>query len=176
MYSNFIKRLNRANDKIIWVEKWICAILFCVLIFFLVAQVFCRFILKVPAPWTEELARYSFIAAMYLACGYTLHYGKHVDMNLLDSFLNKAKDPKKAFFIESKLTMLANLFFCGYFVSLYYPFLMKIRANGKMAVTVELPLWIVMASVLIGFILMFWHSLVMLLQPYEQDGKPAENS
>ena len=176
MYHNFINRLNKANGKIISVEKWICAVLFCVLIFFLVAQVFCRFVLKVPAPWTEELARYSFIAAMYLACGYTLHYGKHVDMNLLDSFLMKAKNPKKAFFIESKLTTLANMFFCGYFVSLYFPFLMKIKSNGKMAVTVELPLWIVMASVLVGFILMFWHSFVLLLQPYEHETGDSENS
>lgn len=174
MYRKFVEKLNRFNEGFLWVEKWICDIMFVFLIFCLVAQVFYRFVLKAPAPWTEELARYSFIFAMYLACGYTLHYGKHVDMNLLDTFLEKTKNPKMAFFIMEKVTHVASIVFCGYFISMYAPYLAKLRANGRTAVSVPLPMWIVQASVLIGFILMCWHSFVLLLQPYEGDDAAAE--
>lgn len=167
MYRKFVDKLNKFNEGFLKVEKWVCDIMFLFLIFCLIAQVFYRFILKAPAPWTEELARYSFIFAMYLACGYTLHYGKHVDMNLLDTFLDKTHNPPKAYFIVQKITMLANMAFCAYFISMYAPYLAKLRDNGRTAVSVPLPMWIVQMSVLIGFALMCWHSFVLLLQPYK---------
>lgn len=174
MYRKFVDKLNKLNEGFLKTEKIICDIMFLFLIFCLVAQVFYRFILKAPAPWTEELARYSFIFAMYIACGYTLHYGKHVDMNLLDTFLEKTRNPRKAFYIMKKVTNVANIAFCGYFISIYAPYLAKIRANGRTAVSVPLPMWIVQTSVLIGFALMCWHSFVLLLQPYEGAEATAE--
>jgi len=174
MYRKFVDKLNKFNVGFLKVEKWVCDIMFLFLISCLIAQVFYRFILKTPAPWTEELARYSFIFAMYLACGYTLCYGKHVDMNLLDTFLVKTKNPKKAFYIMSKVTNTANIVFCAYFISIYAPYLDKLRLNGRTAVSVDLPMWIVQSSVLIGFALMCWHSFVLLLQPYDGDAAAAE--
>lgn len=166
MYSTLIKKLNTFNEGLVKLEKWISFVLFSILIFMLIAQVIFRFILKLPAPWTEELARYSFIYMMWFSCGVTLHYGKHIDMNLLDSFLVKFKSPEKAFFVMSKVTMIANMFFCGYFISMYYPFLMKLAGNHKYAITVHVPMVVFQSSVLVGFILMFWHSFVLFLQPY----------
>lgn len=175
MYRNFVKKLNKFNDLFIEVEKWISWIIYAFLIFCLIYQVIARFIFKIPTAWSEEMARYSFVAVMYIACGFTLHYGKHVDMNLLDSYLNKTKNPKKTVFIMGKVTMVANLIFSSYFVSMYYPFLMKIKDNGKTTVALEIPMWIVMSTVLIGIILMAWHSLVILLQPCdEEEAKPSE--
>ena len=127
MYRNFVKKLNAFNEGFIKVEKLLCDVLFVFLIVCLVAQVFYRFVLKSPAGWTEEFARYSFIFVMYLACGYTLHYGKHVDMNLLDTFLDKTKNPKRAYYIMSKVTNIANIAFCAYFMYIFWPYLMKLK-------------------------------------------------
>lgn len=172
MYRKFVQKLNAFNKGVLMVERWICFILMAIFMFCLVAQVIARFILKVPAAWTEEMARYSFVACVFIACGFTLHHGKHVEMNLLDSYVQRLKNPSKGFFIIKKFTMAANMVFCGWFISLYFPFLMKIRRLGKTAVTVEiLPMWVVMSSVLIGMILMFWHSLVWFLQYYEESVK-----
>lgn len=169
MYRKFIKRLNQFNSVFIELEKWISFVIYAFLIFCLTAQVFMRFVLRAPAAWTEEWARYSFVVVMYIGCGFTLHYGKHVDMNLLDTFLNKAKNPKRAFFLMQKITMATNMLFCGIFASMYWPFLMKIKSNGKTAVTANVPMWLIMLSVLVGIVLMFWHSLVLFLQPYEEE-------
>ena len=95
-------------------------------------------------------------------------------MNLLDTFLEKTRNPRKAFYIMKKVTNVANIAFCGYFISIYAPYLAKIRANGRTAVSVPLPMWIVQTSVLIGFALMCWHSFVLLLQPYEGAEATAE--
>lgn len=169
MYRNFIKKLNRFNEGFIKVEKILCDILFLFLIFCLVAQVFYRFVLKSPAGWTEEFARYSFIFVMYLACGYTLHYGKHVDMNLLDTFIDKARNPKRVYYIMTKVTNVANIVFCCYFISMFWPYLMKLKKLGRTIVSAPIPIWAIQSAVLIGFALMCWHSFVKLLQPYEGD-------
>lgn len=169
MYRNFVKKLNRFNEGFIKLEKIICDILFVFLIFCLVAQVFYRFVLKSPAGWTEEFARYSFIFVMYLACGYTLHYGKHVDMNLLDTFIDKTKNPKRVYFFMTKVTNIANIIFCCYFISMFWPYLMKLKKLGRMIVSAPIPIWAIQSAVLIGFALMAWHSFVKLLQPYEGD-------
>ncbi len=174
MNKEFIKKLNRFNTVLIGIEKWISFILFSILIFMLIAQVVFRFILKTPAPWTEELARYSFIYMMWFSCGFTLHYGKHIDMNLLDSFLVKLKNPDKAFYLMSKVTMIANMVFCAYFISMYFPYLMKLASNHKYAITVPIPMTVFQSSVLVGFILMFWHSFVLLLQPYQAKDEKKE--
>lgn len=169
MYRNFIKKLNTVNKGFVEITKWIGIIIYAVLMFCLIAQVVFRFVLKIPAPWTEELARTTFIMVTYLGCGVTLYYGKHTDMSLIDSVLDKAKNPKKAHFIMKKITMASSLVFIAYFCSKYYPFLMKIKNNGKMLTTVPVPTWIVMSSVLIGLLLMGWECIVQLLQPYEGD-------
>ena len=166
MYKNLYCKVLRVNERIMWVEKWVAVILFAFLLFCLIAQVVARFILKVPAVWTEELARYSFIMTMWGSCGFTLYYGKHVEMNVIDTFLAKTKNPKRSFFIMEKITMVANMFFCGYFVSIYHPFLMKILKTGKMTTSIQVPMWIPMSAVEIGFVLMFIHALVIFLKPY----------
>lgn len=173
MYRKIYKKLIPVNETIIKIEMGVSFAVYAILIFSLIYQVFTRFVLKSPASWTEEVARYSFVVVMYLACGFTLHYGKHVEMNLIDEYLAKTKNPKRSFFIAQKVNMAANILFCSFFIYLYYPFLMKIRANGKTAVTVDIPVWVIMSAVLVGIILMMWHSLFLLLQPYEED-KPAE--
>lgn len=173
MYRKFTNGLNKVNSGIIAAEKWICFALFIVLLFCLIFQVIARFILHIPAVWTEEFARYSFIMLMWLACGTCLHYGKHVDMNILDSFLLKLKNPKKAFFVMEKVTMVTNLVFCCYFISIYHPYLMKIKKGGSVAVSAPIPMWIFMSAVEIGFILMAWHSFVILLNPPKEDLKAA---
>lgn len=167
MYRNFVNKLNRVNSGIVEASKWLGIAIYTVLMVCLIFQVIARFVLKIPAPWTEELARTTFVMVTYLGCGVTMHYGKHTDMSLFDTVLEKTKNPKKSFFIMKKVTMSASLIFIAYFCAQYYPFLMKIKNNGKMLATVPVPTWIVMSSVLIGLILMGWEALVQLLQPYE---------
>lgn len=157
-----------------WAEKWIAVFLFAFLLFCLTSQVVARFVLHVPAVWTEELARYTFIMAMWISCGFTLYYGKHVEMNVIDVFLEKTKNPERSFFIMEKITMVANMFFCGYFVSIYHPFLMKIVKTGKSMTSMKIPMWIPMTAVEIGFILMFIHALVILLKPYKTENQTAD--
>jgi len=171
MYRKCYEKLSKFNNGVMWLEKWLSIILFVILLFCLSAQVIARFILKIPAVWTEEMARYTFIMAMWVACGFTLHLNKHVNMDLLDTFLAKTKNPKKTFWIMEKVTMVANLLFTGYFISIYHPFLLKMAKVGKMMTTVKVPIWVAMSAVEIGFILMFWHSLVICLKPYDGDAK-----
>lgn len=168
MYRKFIAKLNLLNELLLKVEKWICFADLFILFICLIWQVITRFILKTPATWTEEFARYTFIFGVFVSCGFTLHHNKHVDMNLIDTVVQRAKNPKKAFFIYKKVTMVANIAFSLYFSYLYYPYLMHVKATGRVATSYPLPLWLVMASVLVGMVLMAWHSFVILLQPYDE--------
>ena len=90
-------------------------------------------------------------------------------MNLLDTFLDKTKNPKRAYYIMSKVTNIANIAFCAYFMYIFWPYLMKLKKLGRTIVSAPIPIWVIQCSVFIGFALMLWHSLVKLLQPYEGD-------
>lgn len=54
------------------------------------AQVFWRYVLNDPIPWSEELARYTFVWLVFLAAALAFRDGKHMSADLIQPLLSPA--------------------------------------------------------------------------------------
>jgi TRAP-type C4-dicarboxylate transport system permease small subunit len=75
------------------VENVIAVSLLCLAVVCGMLQVFSRYILANPMPWTEELARYAFIGTVFFGAVIAVRERQHVAMDLLlKSLPEKAKN------------------------------------------------------------------------------------
>lgn len=99
------KTLNMLNRT----EEVLSSILILGMVITIAAQVFCRYALQSSLDWSEELARYMFIWAVYFGASYALHKGKHLEITILRHYLPPT--------FQRMLILLAYacvLFFCLY--------------------------------------------------------------
>ena len=54
-----------------------------------ILQVIFRFVLKIPAAWTEETARYAFIWMSYIGSAYATKKSTHIRVDVLDNYVGK---------------------------------------------------------------------------------------
>lgn len=168
MSSPFIRGINRVDEVIYTVEKWLAAIGMASLVILVAIQVVCRYIFKIATPWTEELARYDFLWTTYLGCAMCFKKKKHVVIDLIDEVGKKQKDPKKFSYYVEKVTMIVSLGFLIFFLNKYVTgYFMRVAKMGRTSTSVGLPMVIPYASVIAGCGLMIWHALVILIQPYQ---------
>ncbi len=58
---------------VLWVVFFVCV----------VAQVFVRYVLQLPLPWTDEVARYTFIWSSFLSASVILGRGQHFSIDVV---------------------------------------------------------------------------------------------
>ena len=80
----------RLIDK--WFEESLITLFMAYFVFATVFQVIARFVLKIPAPWTEETAKYAFIWMTFIGSAVAVKNGSHVKVDILENALKgKAK-------------------------------------------------------------------------------------
>ncbi len=114
----------------------ICHILLAFFMTVLVAitfwQVLCRFVLKIPVSWTEEVVRMSFIWLIFIGSIVAIRDGAHLSLDILTSkFKGRAKHISNILIYLCMLAVCVVMFFGG----LEY----VIRSIGKTAVTMRIP-------------------------------------
>ncbi|EGU29783.1 TRAP transporter small permease [Vibrio scophthalmi] len=73
-------------------EEYLSVALFLALIVLCLLQILFRFVFNFSLSWTEELARYVFIALVYAASSLAVIKGAHVRVEIIDNFVSgKAK-------------------------------------------------------------------------------------
>ena len=84
------------NDFLYRIEKEVCWVAFLVMLILLVVQVACRYVLKMPLAWSEELARFVYVSVSFLGASIAIRESSHITINLLPSILRKfQKDEQK---------------------------------------------------------------------------------
>ena len=75
-----------------WFEEILISLFMGYFVFATVFQVIARFVLKFPAPWTEETAKYAFIWMTFIGSAVAVKNGSHVKVDILENALKgKAK-------------------------------------------------------------------------------------
>ncbi len=169
MSKPFIDGINRADKVVYTVEKCLAAIGMALLVILVAIQVVCRYVFKVPTPWTEELARYAFLWTTYLGCAMCFSKKKHVVIDLIDEAGKKTSNPAKFRFWLEKATMIVSIAFLAYFLFRFTTgYFVRIAKMGRTSTAVNLPMVIPYSSVIAGCALMIWHAIVILVQPYKE--------
>lgn len=167
MYRRFYGYLDKIDRGIQIFEKILICALLATLIFTIFIQVICRYIFKLSTPSMEEIAKFAFIWICYIAGAYALRNDGHVVINLIDSVTDKIPDGKKetVCYILSKVTDLIILAFLLVVIRQFGLYWLKTFHGTQKTAALMMPMWIPYGGLLIGVILMAWHSLFLLMSP-----------
>jgi TRAP-type C4-dicarboxylate transport system permease small subunit len=145
-------------------EEAICVIGFLFFVTVSVIQVFTRLIPWIPVfPWTEELARYSFVWVMFLGISWALRDAAHLRIDLLVSHLPKLGQKICGAF--NNLVILGFSLFVGSYALTVVA--KQIRIGQRLTAT-GLPMWIVTLCFLTSCILTSIRAVQRLIIDWRQ--------
>lgn len=95
-------------------------------------QVFNRYVLQSSLDWSEELARYLFIWAVYVGCSYATQMDRHLEVTILRTvFKGRFARPL------SILASLITVFFCAFATILGVKFVIFLAGTGQKTPALE---------------------------------------
>ena len=157
-----MKVLRFLNERL---EEVFLVILMIAATLLVAAQVVTRFILKVPLPWSEEIARYMFLWLTWVGASYATKERKHVRIDIIYEKL-----PVKGKKICTAISTVIWIVFLAVMVYLSVRLTASVASGGQIAVGSGIPMWIPYASIPVGMGLM----LFRLLQNTVHDLKHKE--
>lgn len=130
-------------------EDYSVTILYMLMIAVIFLQVFSRFVVKYSIPWSEELARYLMVWAVFIGAGIGAKEGAHVGIDaLVDVLPKKLKNYTQLFAYGISILFSVILIFLSIIM---IQFLMR---TGQTSPAMKLAMWIPYSSVFVGAILM----------------------
>ena len=117
-------------------------------------QVFCRYVLQHALEWPEEVARYSFICAVFIGAGVAAREGRHLEISVCRySFGPRVQ--RALTWISAVLTLL----FCA--LTVWWGILMAcfVADSGQVAASMPVPMYPFYLLVPLGFLCMFFGTL-----------------
>lgn len=111
----------------------------------MMAQVVMRYCFRQSMSWPEEFCRFCFVYSGFISIGYCVRRGKMLKVDILVTFF-----PKMVQKILDGVGRVVTLVFFSYLTYYAYLATMNSMRGGMKSAAMELPMWIVYASVLIG--------------------------
>ena len=145
----------------VWCSFWYAGLIVCMIL-----QVFTRFVLEQPLPWTDEGARYLWATLCFIGCGAAITDNAHIEINIISSLLKGVVDEKQKFRLAKIadsirfITLIGIGGLCAYLCGTYMGLMEK---SGQVSAAMELPVWVLYALILFGFISIIFHSLCRLV-------------
>ena len=96
-------------------------------------QVFNRYVLESSLDWSEELARYLFIWAVYVGCSYAAQLDRHLEVTIVRTMLN-GKLARPATILASVLTLV----FCIFATVMGVKFVIFLAGTGQKTPALEI--------------------------------------
>jgi C4-dicarboxylate transporter DctQ subunit len=116
-------------------------------------QVFNRYVLQSSLVWSEELARYLFIWAVYMGSSYAVQEDRHLEISIFRNLLG-AKLKKAVMILSYTLTILFCLFCVVYGIKM----LGFLAQTGQKSPALEIQMYWVYTAIPVGMGLMGWRT------------------
>lgn len=114
-----------------------------------VVQVFNRYVLQNSLDWSEEIARYLFIWAVYVGCSYATQMNRHLEVTVIrNMFGGKIAKP------VTIAAQLCTLVFCACATFWGIKFILFLSSTGQKTPALEIQMYWVFLSVPVGMGLM----------------------
>jgi TRAP-type C4-dicarboxylate transport system permease small subunit len=137
-------------------EETLMAIALWAIVIIMGMQVVMRYLFGSSLSWSEEISRYFFIWFTFLGLSYAVRNNSHIRIDILESTFPKLKKPMEiigdAFFLA----------FCVYMIRPSITTLQGLYRTWQTSPALEIPMFFVYLSLLVGFIL----TILRLLQKY----------
>jgi TRAP-type C4-dicarboxylate transport system permease small subunit len=168
-----VKTCRKIEHGFVKAEDVFLAVALLVLTASIIIQIVCRYVLKISSPWCEELARYLFVTMTYIGSGRAFINGAHINIDLMDTLIDKkAKDPVKTQKNFNFFSMLLTLLFTSMFGIFYFQYLRSMARHPQTSASMHISMMIPMSLLLLGVILMVYHSVCRLFYTYDAPQAP----
>ena len=137
-------------------EAWLALGLFWALGLTVFHQFFTRYALNNSASWTEEIARYLLVATVFVGAAIGVAKNNHIQVDLLYRWL-----PARLARSLATIVDVLRLAFCA--AMAVYTGLMMQKMSGMQMTVIDLPMNLLYGACLLGFAVMAWRSLQLLL-------------
>lgn len=130
-------------------EEIIASLCLALMVILIGMQVFNRYVLGSSLVWSEELARYLFIWAVYVGCAYATKQRSHLSVTILQNFA-----PRWLKLPAQLLADFATVVFCGFCVVWGIGMLRFLARTGQEAPAMDFPMYWVYLALPLGMLLM----------------------
>lgn len=146
------------------IEKVLVTVSMSLMVIFIFIQVFTRYVMSDALAWTEEASRYLFIWLIFLSIGISFVEKKHISIDIImDRIPIKAqKVLQQSIYI---LLMALSVFFLVQGIELVD----KMQSFNQKSATLQIPMWIVYASLPVGFLFAFLRLIQASVLLYRKD-------
>lgn len=151
-----MRKLNNILDHI---EEIFGVIVFSVMCLVVLWAVICRFILHLPFPYGEELARYLMIYGIFIGVSIGVRRSSHLGVEVLNNFL-----PKGLLHVVDIISQILSVVLYVAFFWFSLLLTQNIMKNGQTSAAMHIPMWIAYAALPIGFALSIIRSAQMTLK------------
>lgn len=155
-----IQAIDAAVGLLIKAENVCIVSIFAVMICVCFFQVLSRYLLKISAPWTEELGRYAMIYMVMLGAGWAVYADNHIKIDVIYSLVKN----KKAALVLSLVTSLLTLAFCAFFAYGAFLLIPQVMKSNLFSVSLNMPMWVPQLSVVLGGGLLTFHYACVCLK------------
>jgi TRAP-type C4-dicarboxylate transport system permease small subunit len=131
------------------IERYLVFFLFSVVVILIAMQVVFRFGINYSLDWTEELARYFFVASIYIGASIAIRENGHIRVEAIFLLLSK-----RGVLLVRCLADVISLLFCILMTYLGFIVSRTLLAAGQTSATLELPMGMVYAVIPVGFAIM----------------------
>ena len=149
-----LARIVNGIDKI---ERFLITVIFTEVIIVGFAQVVCRFILRTPLPWSEELLRFSFIWLTYTASSMGIMAGTHANVTVLTDRLSVKSQKVLQVFID-----LLTAFFCAVVFYFSITIIQTQIATNQISPAMRIPMYFVYLVLPVGMFISVFRTIQML--------------
>ena len=133
-------------------EDWLAFAFFWLLAATVFLQFFTRYALNDSASWTEEIARYLLICTVFIGASISVRKNNHIHVDFFYRYL-----PRPVTRVLSTFVDIVRIAFFGY--AAWLTWLLMQRIGSQRMAIVDLPIGLMYAVVLAGFVLMTWRAL-----------------
>lgn len=125
-------------------------------------EVVCRYFLRSPTIWAQEMSIYLFMWTMLAGGAYTLEKGKHVRIDLLVEHF-----PVRVQRFLEMITSVAALVYCAIITWQAYEMIeASIRLKKLSATPLRVPMWIPQMALFLGFALLTLQFGIIIVDRY----------
>lgn len=146
------------------IEEYILLVTLPLMTVIVVAATAVRYFELGSLSWSEEAARYLMIISAYAGISIGFKDDTHLGMSFVVDFL-----PPKFYKAIRILRDFIIIFFSFAFTYFSFSIVSRQRVTHQASASMGIPMWIVYSSMLIGFILISFRSIQLLIRDLKQD-------
>lgn len=153
--QEFILKL---ENRLVIIEKFLCSTLLFALIFVTVWGVFERFVLHIGMGWTDEVARYISIYAVFIGASLGVYKSTHVGVDVFVRILPNSMNRFMAI-----ISCVLSGIFCALIAWTGFFYFLRLEASQQVSTALRIPVCWIFLAIPLGCFLMMLHYIARII-------------